>query len=266
MRPQRIVCLSAESADWLARIGAWDRVVGVTAFYRPAIGLAPKPRVGGFASANVDAVLSLGPDLVILFSDVQAGVAARLIAAGCTVFATNPRTLSEIEHTLAWLGWLVGEHHASEAWLRSFREQMSARAPLPRRIRVYFEEWDNPPIAGIRWISEMIERAGGRDVFADLAQHRQASARTVTWQAIKEADPEVILASWCGKPTIVEQILSRPGWDQITAVRRGAVYAVDPEFFLQPGYRLVEGLELLRRILESAAIESCGSRELGPAM
>lgn len=251
--PRRIVCLSAESADWLARLGAWERVVGVTAFYRPTPDLSPKPRVGGFSSVNVESILALEPDLVIVFSDVQAGVAARLIAEGCNVYALNPRRLEEVEASLGQLARMVGAGAEGERLLGEFRERMRARPPLPRRVRVYFEEWDNPCIAGIGWISEMIERAGGEDVFGELARRKGARDRMVTTEAVRAADPEVIMASWCGKPTVVEQILDRPGWSEVTAIRRRAVFAVEPEMFLQPGYRLVDGYELLRRVLESAA-------------
>lgn len=252
--PQRIVCLSAESADWMARIGAWKRVVGVTSHYRPEdADLPPVPRVGSFASVDVDRVLALRPDLVFLFSDVQAGVASRLISAGCAVFATNPRTLAEVERSLAMMARVVGDAAGAEPWLEEFARRLAPRAPLRRRVRVYFEEWDNPLISGIGWVSEMIERAGGQDVFACLHGRPRARDRVVTPEAVRAADPEVILACWCGKPTVVEQIVSRPGWEEITAVRNGAVFPVRPELFLQPGFRLVEGYQLLRWILESVA-------------
>lgn len=251
--PQRIVCLSAESADWLARIGAWKQVVGVTRHFEPGQELPPVPTVGGFAAVQVEKLLALRPDLVILFSDVQAGLASRLVSAGCTVFVTNPRTLAEVELSLAMLSRLVGNPPGAAMWLEEFARRLAPRSPLRRRVRVYFEEWDNPMITGIGWISDMIERAGGEDVFAKLGVRARAADRVVTPDQVREADPEVILACWCGKPTVVEQIVSRPGWENISAVRHGAVFPVKPELFLQPGFRLVEGYELLRWILESVA-------------
>lgn len=260
-RPERIVCLSAEAADWLARIGAWDRVVGVSAFFQCPDGLPPKPRVGGFSSANVEAVLALRPDLVILFSDVQADLAARLIRCGCTVHVTNPRTLTDVEQTLATLTRLVDGGERGMACLEEFRRRMQPYPPLPRRVRVYFEEWDEPPISGIAWISEMIERAGGEDVFAGFRSRGRASDRTVELRQIQAADPELILASWCGKPTSVDRILTRPGWETLAAVQHRAVHAVPPEIFLQPGYRLVEGYTLLRRLLEATVGDPKSSRD-----
>lgn len=253
--PERIVCLSAEAADWLARIGAWDRVVGVTAFYQPPEGLPPKPRVGGFSSANVEAILALRPDLVLLFSDVQADLAARLIRCGCPVYVSNPRTLAEVEQMLATLTRLVDVGTAGMARLEEFHERMRPFPPLPRRLRVYFEEWDDPPVSGIAWIGEMIERAGGEDAFAVFRDRGRAPDRVVDLARIQAANPELILASWCGKPTSVDRILTRPGWENLVAVRNRQVHAVPPEIFLQPGYRLVEGYALLRGLLEAAANE-----------
>jgi iron complex transport system substrate-binding protein len=251
--PNRIVCLSVEVADWLARIGAWDRVAGVTAYYRVPEQLPLKPRVSGFSSANLEAILRLRPDLVILFSDVQADLAAQLVRRGCAVLVTNPRSLREVEETLGMLSRLVLKGVEGLHWLEEFRRRMQPCPPLPRPVRVYFEEWDEPLISGIAWISEMIERAGGQDIFAALRDRPRAADRVVRPEQVRAADPDLILASWCGKPTVVEQILARPGWESISAVRRRAVYAVDPEGFLQPGYRLVEGYAVLRRLLEQTA-------------
>ncbi len=176
--PQRVVCLSAESADWLWRLGAWDQVVGVTAFFEPPADAAPKSRVSGFSSANRGAIIWLQPDLVVTFSDVQAALTTELIQAGLSVLATNQRTLAEIESTLALLARAVGRESEGERLLCEFRRKL---APIPfptARPRVYFEEWNDPLITGIAWVSEVIERAGGEDIFADVRNQRSAAFTT----------------------------------------------------------------------------------------
>ena len=162
--PQRIVCLSAEAADWLWRIGAWQRVAGVTAFFNAPPEAPARPRVSGFSSANLEQIAKLKPDLVITFSDVQAKLAAELMQRGLTVLATNQRTLAEVEATLALLGRIVDCEPAAEALLAEFRERL-APVPCRARPRVYFEEWNDPLVSGIGWVGELIERAGGQDVF-----------------------------------------------------------------------------------------------------
>jgi iron complex transport system substrate-binding protein len=179
--PQRIVCLSAEAADWFWRLGVWDSVVGVTTYFEQSPGIAPKPRVSGFSSANLTPILQLEPDLVVTFSDVQAGLAAQLISRGQAVLATNQRTLAEIESTLALLARVVKREDVGEILLNDFRARLTPVAAPPRRPRVYFEEWDEPFITGIAWASELIERAGGVDVFAELRTCRAAADRVAPW-------------------------------------------------------------------------------------
>jgi iron complex transport system substrate-binding protein len=246
--PQRIVCLSAESADWLWRIGAWGSVVGVTTCFTPAADVPPKPRVSSFSTARFDEIAALKPDLVITFSDVQAALAAELIKRGLTVFATNQRTLAEIEATLALLGRLVGREAEAELRLREFRGRL---APVESRVRlrVYFEEWNDPFISGIAWVSELIERAGGEDIFADLRECRAASQRVVTSEQVCQADPQIIVASWCGKPVRAEEIASRPGWDKVAAVRANRIHEIPGDDILQPGFRLVHGYEKLKQFI-----------------
>src|ERR1041385_7305163 len=168
MNPHRIVCLSAESADWLWRIGAWECVAGITAFFTIPPETEPKPRVGGFSTAQFDEIAALNPDLIIAFSDVQAPLLTELMRRGFAVLATNQRTLAEIEATLALLGRIVGREVESQQWLSEFRKRLEPVKNVKFSPRVYFEEWSNPLIAGIAWVSELIERAGGTDIFADL--------------------------------------------------------------------------------------------------
>jgi iron complex transport system substrate-binding protein len=247
--PQRIICLSAESADWLWRLGAWGQVVGITAFFELPPGIPARPRVSGFDSIRFDQLEKLHPDLVIAFSDVQAGLAAELIRAGFNVVATNQRTLAEIEATLSLLARIVGREREAAALLEQFRSQLTPVRTNRRRPRIYFEEWNDPLITGIAWVSELIERAGGADVFRELRANRSAQDRQVTPEAVIRADPEIIFASWCGKPVDVAAIAARPGWSEISAVRENRIYEIPGAAILQPGFGLARGYEELKRHL-----------------
>ena len=247
--PNRIVCLSAEAADWLWRIGAWHRVAGVTAWFRQPEDVPSKPRVSGFSSANLDEIARSNPDLIITFSDVQARLAAELVQRGFAVLATNQRTLAETEETMALLARIVDCERAGETLLREFGRRLEAQATVSRRPRVYFEEWDDPFISGIAWVVELIERAGGDDIFADLRNRRAAKDRVVSTDGICRADPEIILASWCGKPVQSSEIVLRPGWEKVTAVRQNRIHEIPGEDILQPGFRLVYGYETMKQLL-----------------
>jgi iron complex transport system substrate-binding protein len=247
--PQRIVCLSAESADWLWRIGAWDNVVGVTTCFTPPPGVPARPRVSSFSTARFDEIVALEPDLVVTFSDVQAPLTAELIKKGLPVLATNQRTLAEIEATLALLGRVAGREREADQVLREFRERLAPVIGNAARPRVYFEEWNDPFISGIAWVSELIERAGGEDIFGHLRKCRAAAQRVVTSEQICDANPEIIFASWCGKPVRMDEIAARPGWDKITAVRSNCIHEIPGDDILQPGFRLVHGYETLKEII-----------------
>lgn len=205
----RIVCLSAEAADICVRLGAWDDVIAVSAF-ASQMGLAPRPVIGGFSTTDCDRVAALCPDLVICFSDVQADIAAQLIRCGCAVLATNQRTLAEIIGTIRLIAGAIGRTDAGERLAREFLHELdtlkSSVKPLPR---VYFEEWPDPMISGIGWVGELIEHCGGVDVFA--ARRGPASKeRTVTAEEVIAANPDLIIASWCGKRVDIDAIRSRP--------------------------------------------------------
>jgi iron complex transport system substrate-binding protein len=258
--PQRIVCLSAEAADWLWRIGAWKQVAGVTAFFKPPPRVPSKPRVSGFSSANLAQITRLNPDLIITFSDVQAQLAAELIRRGFPVVATNQRTLAEIESTLAMLARIVNRERQGEKLLKEFRKKITPQKNIQHRPRIYFEEWNEPLISGIAWVSELIERAGGNDVFAKLRSQRAASARVVTSEQVCRADPEIILASWCGKPVQAEQIAARPGWNKVTAVREKRIYEIASDDVLQPGFRLIYGYEQMKKLCHQGRLGN-GARE-----
>jgi iron complex transport system substrate-binding protein len=250
-QPQRIVCLSAEAADWLCRIGAWDKVVGVTSFFAAPPDAPPKPRVSGFSSGRIDDILQLNPDLAITFSDVQAALTAELMRNGIPVIATNQRSLSETESTLELLARAVDFESQAQPWLKKFRECLAPEPTPAEPVRVYFEEWPDPLISGIGWISEMIERAGAQDVFAQLRGQRSAKNRIVTSDQVCRANPETIFASWCGRPFQPNEVQARPGWDQIEAVRERRIFEIPPEDILQPGFRLVFGYERIKQHLKA---------------
>ncbi|HUA68633.1 MAG TPA: helical backbone metal receptor [Candidatus Saccharimonadales bacterium] len=247
--PQRIVCLSAEATDWLWRIGAWESVAGITTYFKQPDGTPSKPRVSGFSSANLNEITKLNPDLIITFSDVQAKLAAELIQRGFPVLATNQRTLAETEATLAMLARIAGCERRGEELLNEFRERLAPVENVKRRPRVYFEEWNDPPISGIAWVSELIERAGGEDIFSELRTRRAAPERVVSAQQICQANPEIIFASWCGKPLKAVEISERHGWNILAAVRKNRICEIPSEDILQPGFRLVYGYEKLKRMI-----------------
>jgi len=258
--PQRIVCLSAEAADWLWRIGAWKQVAGVTTFFKQPPRATSKPRVSGFSSANLKQIALLNPDLIITFSDVQAQLSAELIRRGFSVMATNQRTLAEIENTLALLSRIVNHERQGGKLLNEFRKRLAPAKDIPHRPRVYFEEWNEPLISGIAWVSELIERAGGRDVFVKLRSQRAAPARVVSPEQVCRAGPEIIFASWCGRPVRAEQIAARPGWNKIAAVQQRRIYEIAGDDILQPGFRLIHGYEQMKKLCQQIRPEN-GARE-----
>jgi len=247
--PQRIVCLSAEAADWLWRIGAWRSVAGVTAYFTHPDGAPSKPRVSGFSSANLSEIAKSNPDLIITFSDVQAKLAAELIQRGFPVLATNQRTLAETEATLALLARIAGCERKGEELLNEFRRRLAPVENVKRRPRVYFEEWNDPLISGIAWVSELIERVGGEDIFSELRIKRAAPERVVASEQICQANPEIIFASWCGQPVQAVEISARLGWNNLAAVRENRICEIPSEDILQPGFRLVYGYEKMKRLL-----------------
>lgn len=252
--PQRIVCLSSETVEIVYLLGAGDRVVGVPGTaHRPPEARA-KPRVGAFTMFKVEKILALEPDLVLGFSDLQAGIAAELIRAGLTVLCTNQRSLDDIFRSILLIGGALGREAEARGVVRDmrdeFRQVREFSSVWPDRPRVYFEEWDDPLIAGIRWVSEIIEAAGGRDVFPELRAQPLASGRVVAPAEVVRRDPEVILASWCGKKVDVDAVRARPGWSAISAVRSGRIYEVEGENILSPGPAVMAGLRQVHEIIQ----------------
>lgn len=254
--PRRIVCLTSETTEIAFSLGAGERVVGVPGYATRPPEAASKARVGGFTSVDVEEVLSLRPDLVLSFSDLQKDAVRDLLGAGVNVLALNQRSLGETLDSIAMIGRAIGaESRANEivAQMQASIESVRAQGrALARHPRVYFEEWDDPMISGIGWIGEMIEIAGGEDVLAELRNKKSAGERIVDGDLLVERNPEIILAAWCGKRVDAEAIRSRPGWEKIDAVRRGQIHAVEDELFLSPGPALAEGLSIMHNLLRNA--------------
>ena len=245
----RIVCLSAEAADICARLGAWDDVIAVSAFASQS-GLEARPVIGGFSSVDADRVARLRPDLVITFSDVQADIAARLIRAGCTVLATNQRTLGEIGDAIRLIGGAIGRAAAAETLSAEFQRDLDAlETDAEPQPRVYFEEWPDPPISAIGWVGEIIERCGGTDLFA--ARRGPASlSRRVEFAEVIAAAPDMIIASWCGKTVDLASIRQRPGFSALNAIQTGELHTIDSDLLLQPGPRVLEGARQLSALFD----------------
>ncbi|MBV8173156.1 MAG: ABC transporter substrate-binding protein [Verrucomicrobia bacterium] len=250
MFPQRIVCLSVESADICIKVGAGSRLVGVSAF-------APKELrqgrhvVSGFSTLKHDELLALSPDLVITFSDVQAGISAELIRDHCTVLATNQRSLREIGEAILLIGRAIGCPKEAEALLNDFKHGLEALRGSHAwpRPRVYFEEWDDPLVSGIGWVTEATELVGGQDIFS-RPNAKASRERQVESAAVCAADPQIIFASWCGKPVNTDQIASRDGWHQISAIRAGDIYPLNSDDILQPGPRILSGISQMRAVID----------------
>jgi iron complex transport system substrate-binding protein len=256
--PSRIVCLTEETTETLYLLGEGDRVVGISGYtVRPPEARA-KPKVSAFINARFDKIEALKPDLVLAFSDLQADIAAELIRRGYPVVTFNQRSIEEILRMIGMVGALVGRQEAAERLVGDLERGLDAirakAAALPRRPRVFFEEWDDPLISGIRWVDELIEIAGGEPLFPALRAASLAKDRIVDPAAVAARDPEVIVASWCGKAMKKRTIVERPGWDQVSAVRHDHVYEIKSTYILQPGpASLTEGVRQLHDLIARAA-------------
>ena len=253
LTPQRIVCLTEETVETLYLLGQQDRIVGVTGYaIRPPQVRREKPRVGAFTSADIPKILDLKPDLVLTFSDLQADIVAALIRAGIAVHAFNQRDILGILAMIRTLGALTGVPNRADALVASYTAQITALRSATSNIRprIYFEEWDEPMISGIRWASELIAVAGGSDVFENLSHAPAAKDRIVTSEQVIAAAPDVIIGSWCGKKLRPEKIAARPGWQDIPAVRNGHIYEIKSPLILQPGpAALGDGLDAICAII-----------------
>lgn len=258
--PRRIVCLTEEPTEVLYALGEQDRIVGISGFtVRPPQARKEKPKVSAFTSAKIDEILKLEPDFVVGFSDIQADIAAELVRRGVEVWISNHRSIDGIVDYVRRLGALVGCGARADAYADGLRRGLDAieaeAATLPRRPRVYFEEWDEPIITGIRWVAELVRIAGGDDVFPELSIEPLARARILaSGDPVIDRAPDIILGSWCGKKFRPERVAARPGWHVIPAVRDGELHEIKSPLILQPGpAALTDGVAAIAAIVRKWA-------------
>lgn len=260
--PERIVCLTEETTELLYLLGEQDRIVGISGFtVRPSRARREKPKVSAFTSARYERILDLQPDLVIGFSDLQADIAAELIRRGINVLVMNQRSITQILDMILTLSSMVGaarrgQHLVDQYSARLMEVQLQVSGflrenPQAVRPRVYFEEWDEPMISAIRWVSELITVAGGVDCFAELGRMSHGKDRIIAEsQRVIDADPQIIIGSWCGKKFRADKVAARPGWERVEAVKQGRLYEIKSANILQPGpAALTDGLEQLHEIM-----------------
>ena len=253
--PRRIVCLTEETTEWLYLLGEEHRIVGISGYtVRPRRARREKPRVSAFLDGDVERIVVLQPDLVVGFSDLQADLGAKLVRAGLDVLVTNQRSIEQIFDALALVARIVGAEAAADAWFERVRQRhaelATEAAAWPRRPRVWFEEWHDPLISCIRWVSELIAVAGGDDVFPELAVQPMGQGRIVAdVQEPARRAPDLIVGSWCGRRFRPELVTARPGWADVPAVRSGRLHEIKSCDILQPGpAALTDGLEQLHRL------------------
>ena len=257
--PERIVCLTEETVETLYLLGEERRIVGVSGYaVRPARVRKEKPRVSAFISADYEKILALKPDLVLAFSDLQADLVAELIRRNVAVHAFNQRDVAGILDMIRTVGALTGVQLKADALAASYQERLrkvrDARQQLPHHPRVYFEEWDDPMISGIKWVSELIETAGGIEVFPALAARKNAKDRIVSPRDVIAAAPDIIVGSWCGKKFVPSKVCARDGFDAIPAVRSGWLREIKSPLILQPGpAALTDGLDALEAMFSEWA-------------
>lgn len=254
--PQRIVCLTEETTEWLYLLGEEARIVGISGYtVRPRRAREEKPKVSAFLSAKIDRILELRPDCVFGFSDLQADIAAELARKGVQVTIFNQRSVEDIFSVLYQVAAMVGQAERGLALLDAMRARLeeiaAAGRALPQRPRVFFEEWDEPAISGIRWVSELVGIAGGDDIFPELATQPLGKDRIVADPLeIVRRNPQIIVGSWCGKKFRPEKVAARPGWESVAAVRESQLFEIKSADILQPGpAALTDGVEQLHRIV-----------------
>src|SRR5947199_66818 len=248
--PSRIVCLTEETVETLYLLGEQDRIVGVSGYaVRPRRVRREKPRVSAFISADIPKILALQPDLVLAFSDLQADIVADLVRAGVAIHVFNQRDIAGVLAMIRTVGALVEAADRADQLAKQYEQRLAEIASVVRsspRPKVYFEEWDDPLISGIGWVSELIEIAGGADILPCLRFRQAAKDRIISPDVVREAAPDVILASWCGKKVVPERIRQRQGWSEIPAVRNNRIVEIKSPLILQPGpAALTDGLDAI---------------------
>ena len=262
--PSRIVCLTEETTETLYLLGEGDRVVGVSGYTVRPPEARRKPRVSAFIHAKYEKIDALEPDLILGFSDLQANIAAELIKRGYPVMVFNQRSVSEILQMIRVLGALIGCTEKANRLISHLELEIdsirAAAAQLPCRPRVFFEEWDDPLISGIRWVEELVQIAGGDSIFPELRDAKLGKQRIVSGEDVIGRQPDVIIASWCGKAVRQQRIAQRDGWQDVPAIRNGHIYEIKSSYILQPGpAALTEGVRQLHHIIARVA------QAIGPA-
>jgi iron complex transport system substrate-binding protein len=260
--PERIVCLTEETVETLYLLGEQHRIVGISGYcVRPPQARREKPRVSAFTSADIPKIIELQPDLVLTFSDLQADIVAALVREGVDVHAFNQRSVAEIFDMIRMLGAMVDAadraHRLAGELAAGLAAARRQSGQLSRQPKVYFEEWDEPMICGIAWVSELVEAAGGLDIFADRAGGKSAKERIVTTEEIIAREPDIIIGSWCGKKFRPEKVAARPGFGRVPAVQTGALREIKSPLILQPGpAALTDGLRALQTAIQSVCDQS----------
>lgn len=267
--PQRIICLTEETTETLYLLGEEDRIVGISGYTVRPPEARRKPKVSAFINAKFEKIMALQPDLVFAFSDLQADIARELIRRGVTVFTFNQRSVTEILQMILTVGRIVGCDGKAAQLVTRLQSgldeiQRSARR-FRNRPRVFFEEWNDPLISGIRWVEELIELAGGEPLYPELRHHKTAKDRILNPADVATRDPEVIIASWCGRAVKKSLIRERPGWSEVTAVRRDHIYEIKSTYILQPGpAALTEGIRQLHYLI-ARSVDADVEPHLAPA-
>jgi iron complex transport system substrate-binding protein len=254
--PRRIVCLTEETTEWLYLLGEEARIVGISGYtVRPRRAREEKPKISAFTSAKIESIVALEPDCVLGFSDMQADIASALIRQGIAVTVFNQRSVAEIFSMMAQVAAMVGASARGAQLMGEMQAGLDAirntASTLPRRPRIYFEEWDAPPISAIRWVSELMVMAGGDDIFPELAAQRLGKQRIIAEpMEIVRRNPDIIIGSWCGKKFRPEKVAARAGWQDVNAVKNGQLFEIKSCDILQPGpAALTDGVAQLQRIV-----------------
>lgn len=264
---QRIACLSTDSVETLYALGAQELIAGISGYsVYPPEARRQKPKISGFSSGRIDRILAVNPDLVVGYSSLQAGLCHALAAAGVEVHLFSQCSVAGILQMVRTLAALTGRHLEGEQLAGALQLEMSLVAARARRHarqpRVYFEEWDEPPISGIGWVSELLAIAGGIDAFSDLATHREAKHRIIVDPAeVVRRAPDIIIGSWCGKKFRPEALAARPGWDTIPAVQNNCVFEIKSADILSPGPAAIRrGLPQIAQRIEQWHADQAGRR------
>ncbi len=256
--PKRIVCLTEETTEMLYLLGEEDRIVGISGYtVRPPRARKEKPKVSAFTSAKIDKIIELKPDLVLGFSDLQADIAADLIRQGISVHIFNHRSVDEIFQMILILGAMVGCQAKAQAWvdkhqikITSIKDQIASQDQKPK---VYFEEWYDPIITGIQWVSELIVIAGGIECYPELSRQNLAKNRIIADPLdVVQRNPDIIIGSWCGRKFHPDQLAKRKGWENVSAVKNGQIFEIKSATILQPGpAALTDGLDQIKTIIDN---------------